>query len=158
MHQLIGLIGLLFAAAAPAGTPQGLEWTPADTAAVGATCGDMPMAQLAALPVAQRTARLACYTRESARRLSTRLPHQVDDVTVLERISVDGTELTYHNKVSVLRADVPAAAIQTFTTNVRTTVCNSEGMRNTIQVGGSYRYIWVDRNGEPLAQLLVTSC
>ena len=159
MHKLIGLtglVGLLFTAGTA--SAQGLDWTAEDTAAVGAACGDMPMAQLATLPAAQRTARLSCYTREAARRLGTRLPHQVDDVTMLERLTVEGTQLTYHNKVSVSRADVPAAAIQTLLGNVRTTVCGSESMRGTIGVGGSYRYIWLDRNNETLAELNVTSC
>jgi len=131
----------------------------ADAAAVTAACGgEVTPAQLAAMTKAAATARLACFTRVAGARFNRKLPMNVDPSTVLERVSTEGTRLTYHYKVDLVAANVPAAAIEGLRTKVRTNVCQSGDMREVISVGGSYRYLWNDRAGAQLAELLVSSC
>ncbi|HEY5720814.1 MAG TPA: hypothetical protein VIT45_00680 [Allosphingosinicella sp.] len=131
----------------------------AEAAAVAAACGgDMTPAQMAAMPKAKVAARLSCFNREAAVRFNRKLPMNVDPQTILERVSTEGTLLTYHYKVDVLTADVPAASLETVKTSVRAKVCNAADMRNIISAGGSYRYLWNDRAGAQLAELVVSSC
>jgi hypothetical protein len=131
----------------------------ADAAAVATACGgEVSHEQFVQLPLAERVAKLSCFTREAAGRFNTELPKKIDDATTLESVSAQGTQLTYHYRVSFARADLKPGALDAFKPTVTDKVCNAEDMRSIVSVGGSYRYEWLDRNGEAIGALVVDRC
>jgi hypothetical protein len=157
------LASLLFVAAQPAQaatpSPAPAEAPNADAAAVAAACGgEIYPADIPKISKAELARRLACFTREAAKHFNLRLPQQVDAKTTLQRVSAEGTILTYHYTVDLLRSELPPGALDAFKPTVRTKVCGAADMRNIISLGGSYRYVWLDRNGEAIGELLVSSC
>ena len=131
----------------------------ADGAAVAAACGgEVQREQLMAMPKAKRVEKLSCFTREAAKRFNKTLPQKVDDVTVLQRVSAEGTILTYYSAVNVLKSDLPAGALEAFKPKVHQQVCAAADMKLIISVGGSYQYRWYDKNAEAIGETTVSSC
>jgi hypothetical protein len=118
----------------------------------------MTYEQIPNMPRAQVAERLGCFTREIARRLNQQLPWKGDPFTTLDSVSAEGTTLTYHYTVDLARAQLPPAMLEALKARVRTTVCGEEEMRTTIGIGGAYRYLWNDREGGRIDELLVASC
>jgi hypothetical protein len=132
---------------------------PVDAAALAAACGgELMPADLSKMSKAAIAARLICFTREAAARFNKTLPNQVDAKTLLERVSAEGTTLTYHYKVDVLVNELRPGAVETFKPTVKGKVCGAADMRSIISIGGAYRYLWSDRNGASIGELVVNSC
>ena len=152
MRNLL-LAGLFLAAPAFAAA----QTTPAeDTAAAPlvAACGDVsPEDDEAAI-----AAKLACFTAEAAKAANAELPRKVDEVLTLERVSAEGTRITYHYTLAILAADIPAGALDTMKASVVDSVCKAEPMRAAMAAGGSYRYLWADQAGAPVSELVMTAC
>ncbi|HEX2763168.1 MAG TPA: hypothetical protein VHM92_04895 [Allosphingosinicella sp.] len=130
-----------------------------DTEAVVAACGgEFSAADTGAMSKAELSKRLACVIREAGKSLQAQLPMKVDALTTLQRVSTEELMFTYHYDVDLLRSDVAAGAFESVRAAVREKVCNDPNMRNTIGLGGSYRYLWNDRKGEQLGELTVSSC
>ncbi|HEX5183164.1 MAG TPA: hypothetical protein VFW19_08445 [Allosphingosinicella sp.] len=147
---------LLIAAAQPASGPAPAN---GDAAAVAAACGgEIYDADIARMSKAALAARLACFTREAANGLNRQLPQRIDKATLLQRVSAEGTTLTYHYSVDLLSSELKPGALDAFKPNVIAKVCAATDMRRIISIGGSYRYIWLDRNGVTLGDLVVSSC
>lgn len=156
--RIAAQIACLLIAFATAASAQ-LESRPDDVAAVAAACGaEVTIAQLKAMPRAQAEARIACFQREAAKRVNLQLPSKIDAVTTLESVTTEGPILTYHFKIDLLSANIAPANLDTFKSNVRTKVCGTQSMVQTIQAGGSYRYLWKDRNDTRFAELFVSAC
>ncbi len=152
------IVALTVLAAAP-GAPAAAQIAPLDSASVAAACGgEMSYDQIPTMPKAEVAKRLGCYTREFASQLSRQLPVKVDPVTTLESVTAEGTTLSYHYRADLLRAQLPREALAGLKAGVRTKVCQSEDMRNTVSIGGAYRYVWNDREGQRIGEMIVTSC
>jgi len=148
---------LLALAAAPA--PALAQANPVDGAAVAAACGgEVQRDQFVRLTKAEQVRRLSCFTREAAVRFNRTLPNKVDAATTLDRVSADGTTLTYHYTVNLLRSELRPGALDAFKPTVKSKVCAAADMNMIISVGGSYRYVWADRTGQPIGDLLVDRC
>ncbi|TFI56634.1 hypothetical protein E2493_19170 [Sphingomonas parva] len=155
-----GLAATLVAAPAAAqiAKPTQAEQEAAAAAVASACGGDVSSDEAAKMPRAAIAAKLSCFTREAAKRFNTQLPQKVDEVTVLERVSAEGTRLTYHYTVDLLVADLPAGTSEAMQTGVRANVCKADDMRATMALGGSYRYVWIDRNRKPITEAVVSGC
>lgn len=149
----------ILAALVCAGSPAHAQVPSSDGAAVAAACGgEVQREQFVRLPKAEQVRRLTCFTREAAVRFNRTLPNKVDAATTLERVSADGTMLTYHYTVDILRADLRPGALDTFKPTVKAKVCAAADMNMIVSVGGSYRYSWMDRAGEQIGDYLVDRC
>lgn len=157
MRCPIAIAPLLCAAAMPSAAAA--QSNPADGAAIAAACGgEVQHDQFVRLPKAQQVRKLSCFTREAAKRFNATLPSKVDEATTLDRVSADGVTLIYHYTVNVLRAQLRPGALEAFKPTVKSKVCAAADMRSIISVGGSYRYLWNDRAGQPIGELLVDRC
>ena len=147
-------VALLVAVADPAKKP-----TTEDAQEVADACGgELYPEDIPKMTKAQVTAKLACFTREAAKKFNKGLPSKVDDSTTLTSVSANGVTLTYHYKVNLLREDLKPGALEAFKPGVKARVCNAEDMRSIIDTGGSYAYEWIDRNGRLIGRLLVDAC
>lgn len=155
------LAALIFVFAAPAAAAQSTPAAsnPVDSAAVASACGgEVPHDQFVKLPKAVQFKKLSCFTREAAVRFNKTLPNKVDEATTLERVAASGTTLTYFYRVNILKAELRPGALDAFKPTVIKKVCGAPDMRSIISVGGSYRYVWADRAGVEIGQLLINAC
>lgn len=152
-------IAVLLVLLAATGAPAAAQLAPVDDSAAAEACGgDLTYDQVRIMPKAEVARRLGCFTREAARQLNLQLPVKVDPVTTLEQVTAEGTTLIYRYSADVLRGQVAPEALEAAKAGVRAKVCQSQDMRDTIGIGGVYRYIWNDRAGERLGELVVASC
>jgi hypothetical protein len=107
---------------------------------------------------AQRIEILSCFNREAVRLMTPRLPIQVDSMTSLTAVVASGPLLTYHSRVDVDASQVTAAQMQMVHQAARANACGQPSMRQTLALGGSYAYVWTDRNGRSLTPLRIDSC
>lgn len=110
------------------------------------------------MTIEERRAMIGCVFRQTAAQMNPQLPARVDEITIMERMSVSGATLTYHSRVEVDVAEVSRDGIAALEKATRAYVCNEQSMRSTIGMGGSYRYVWVDASGQPLHSALVEAC
>ena len=101
---------------------------------------------------------IACVNAASARQINAQLPVQIDDVTRLDRVTTQGTELTYHYSVARRARDLPARFRPAIEQSTRGHVCGEPQMVQTMRRGGVYAYRWVDANGVPIHQIRITGC
>jgi hypothetical protein len=116
---------------------------------------ERPMTELSA---AARNSILACVNRQAAESLNRQLPMQIDEMTILESVAAEGTLLTYSARITMTRAELPADAAELLGESTRRYVCGTTDMVETISYGGSYRYVWIDANGQPVHQLTILAC
>jgi len=130
-----------------------------DVATVASACGgDITHGALAAMPRDQAHAKMACFTREAARLFNAELPMKTDEHTILERVEADGTRITFHNRLTVAAAEIPAGMFDLLEKDISTGTCEDAETRGMIGLGGSYRYIWRDKAGATLDELVVDRC
>jgi hypothetical protein len=157
MRHAFSAVLLALPAFAPAAAQDSAK--AADAAAVATACGgEVSHEQFVQLPPAERVAKLSCFTREAAKRFNATLPKKVDEATMLESVSAQGTQLTYHYRVTFARTDLKPGALDAFKPTVTEKVCTAEDMRAIVAVGGSYRYEWLDKNGAAIGSLVVDRC
>jgi hypothetical protein len=161
MRSMLALPILLLCLAGPAaarGEPAAAA-TKEDGEALAAACGgDMSEADMRKLPPAVMREKMACFTREAAKRFNETLPTQVDPVTTLQSVSASGVTLTYHFTVAIARQDVPAGALDKLKAMVADKVCKAADMSQIIKMGGAYAYEWKDKNGELIGAHVVDRC
>jgi hypothetical protein len=107
---------------------------------------------------AAREALLACSQARAADALRERLPMQVDEVTTMESIAVEGTMLVYTSRIALDRSDLREDAAQILDQSTRTNVCSQEDMAATLSYGGAYAYVWLDRSGNLIHRAEIRSC
>lgn len=106
----------------------------------------------------QRRQIVACFNAAAAQQVNAQLPKQIDPVTRLDRIAADGALLTYHYTILRPASSLPAAGIEQIKTQTRRLVCVQPQMRQTLELGGSFAYRWVDNQGAPLGDLRIDAC
>ena len=110
------------------------------------------------LSAAQRETMMSCAQGEAARQLNAQTPILVDEISAVDAVTAEGTQLTYHMQVLVNLADVTDAQRAGVVQATRGNVCGLEQMRRTMAMGGSYRYIWTDRTGAEIARTVIAGC
>jgi hypothetical protein len=106
----------------------------------------------------QRRQIVACVNMASARQVNAQLPRQVDDATRWDRVTTEGTLLTYHYTVMRSASQLPAQIGQQLETRTRAMVCGQPQMRQTIQFGGAYAYRWLDNQGQLIHETRIDAC
>lgn len=106
----------------------------------------------------QRRVIVGCLNASLARQVNPQLPRQIDEVTRLDRLSTDGSLLTYHYTILRAASSLPSNAPQQIETMMRRTVCAQPQMRQTLQMGGAYGYRWVDSQGVLVHQIRIDAC
>jgi len=106
----------------------------------------------------QRRTIVGCINTAAARQVNAQLPRQIDQITRLDRLSTEGPLLTYHYTIQRAASSLPAGAAQQLGTMTRTMVCNQAQMRQTLQLGGSYAYRWVDNQGVLIHEIRIDAC
>ncbi|TFI56633.1 hypothetical protein E2493_19165 [Sphingomonas parva] len=74
---------------------------------------------------------------------------------VLERLTAQGLELTWHYRVG---PDMPADATEIFWRLARSAVCSGEERRGLIALGVRHRILWADRADRTLRETVVDRC
>ena len=108
--------------------------------------------------VEQRRQIVGCINTAAARQVNAQLPKQIDEITRLDSISTEGPLLTYHYTILRPVSSLPAGAAERLGTMTRTMVCGQAQMRQTLQLGGSYAYRWVDNAGVLIHEVRIDNC
>ena len=107
---------------------------------------------------AERIAMISCAQRQSARQVNAQLPNQIDEITVLERITADGARLTYHSRLALAATRITAAQRAALIEGTRNFVCSNDDMLQTMSYGGSYGYVWIDPDDVEIARTVIEGC
>lgn len=131
-----------------------------ETARIAAQCvepglGERPMAELTP---GQIQAIVACAMRNASVALNRQLPLRIDEITILESTTVDGTTLSYNGRIDLGAGEIVADAPQRLERASRTYVCSQADMVQTMSFGGAYAYSWVDREGAPVHRFVISGC
>jgi hypothetical protein len=111
---------------------------------------------LADITPEQRRTVVACINAAAVQQINGQLPRQIDQVTRLDRVTSEGTLLTY--QYTVTAPNLPPNIGTQLQAMTRTTVCGQPQMRQTLELGGAYAYRWVDANGREIATARVDAC
>lgn len=107
---------------------------------------------------AQAQAVISCVNREVARRMSASLPTRVDESTTLIGVIAAGPTVIYSMRIDGLREDYSREDIARQEQQVRDNVCGTPEMRSVIGYGGSYQYVWLDREGRRMHSFAIETC
>lgn len=152
----LSLLGLL--ASAPAQNSLNIPMPSPDQVRRCFPPGTSDTTPMAGLSAEQRRALTACAQALVADQINSVAPRAVDEVTTLQSASATGTTLQYNYQLALDAAQVSAAARSQVEQATRTFVCGEPNMRATMSNGGAYRYVWNDRAGQLVHQVLITSC
>lgn len=111
--------------------------------------------RLMAVTEAEQRAMMACGQRAAVALIRERLPIQVDPITTLEAISLEGYEVSYRYRLAI---DAPVIDADQLTTRVRRDVCGNNRMAAMMSAGGSYHYLWLDGSGRTIAEMTIDRC
>lgn len=106
----------------------------------------------------QRRQIVGCINTAAARQVNAQLPKQIDEITRLDSLSTEGPLLTYHYTILRPAASLPAGSGERLANMTRTMVCGQPQMRQTLQLGGSYAYRWVDNAGVLIHEVTISAC
>ena len=101
---------------------------------------------------------IGCIFRATSDQISSQLPMKMDATTTLVAVSSTGPRLNYTYLVDVNARDFGAQQVATLAESTRLSVCQSSDMADTISMGGSFFYRWVDKSGTALHSMLIESC
>ena len=108
--------------------------------------------------VEQRRQIVGCINTAAARQVNAQLPKQIDEITRLDSLSTEGPLLTYHYTIQRAASSLPPGSGERLASMTRTMVCGQPQMRQTLQLGGSYAYRWVDNAGVLIHELRIDNC
>jgi hypothetical protein len=106
----------------------------------------------------QRRQIVGCINTAAANQVNAQLPRQIDEITRLDRLSTDGPLLTYHYTILRAASELPPGSGERLGTMTRTMVCGQAQMRQTLELGGSYAYRWVDNTGALIHEIRIDNC
>lgn len=106
----------------------------------------------------QRRQVVACFNAQTAEQLNPQLPRQIDPITRLDRLSAAGPVLTYYYTVSRSAASLGPNVGQQIESGIRRMACSQAPMRQSMEMGGSYKYRYVDNQGQLIHEFTVETC
>jgi hypothetical protein len=106
----------------------------------------------------QRRQIVGCINTAAARQVNAQLPKQIDEITRLDSLSTEGPLLTYHYTIQRAASSLPPGSGERLASMTRTMVCGQPQMRQTLQLGGSYAYRWVDNAGVLIHEVRIDNC
>tara|TARA_B100000678_G_C18127411_1_gene469273 strand:+ start:137 stop:613 length:477 start_codon:yes stop_codon:yes gene_type:complete len=131
-----------------------------DQAAATQPCTDQYADSLNANSVSDEEwiAIISCVFTNTAAQMDAGLPEKIDEITSLVSVSSNGATFKYVYVLDVDVADVRQANIDSLKAATRNNACTSANMVQTMELGGSYFYRWVDRSGTLITTMLIEGC
>jgi hypothetical protein len=106
----------------------------------------------------QRVQLVTCLNSQSVTQLRTQLPVRIDPVTTLVDIQSQGPVLSYRYQVDMDASQLPPNASGQIEQQTRSATCGRTEARQLLELGGSYAYTWVDRSGQTIHSMQLSSC
>ena len=113
---------------------------------------------MSAISRRQIHAMVGCANGLVAGRINSITPAEVDPLTTLVSAEATGTALPSNYRVDLDARAVTDDQRRAIERSTRAMSAPRPDMVRTIGYGGSYRYVWRDRAGVPLQQLLIDRC
>ena len=101
---------------------------------------------------------ISCVFANTSAQMDAQLPKKIDPITTLVSVSSNGPTFNYTYVLDVSMADVQQANIDSLQTATKQNACTDPAMTQTIGLGGSYFYRWVDRSGTQITSMLIDAC
>lgn len=101
---------------------------------------------------------IACVFANTAAQMDPQLPKKVDEITTLVAVSSNGPTFNYTYVLDISLADVRQQNIDSLEATTMQNACSDPSMSQTIVLGGSYFYRWVDRSGTQITSMLIDAC
>lgn len=88
-----------------------------------------------------------------------KLPYRVDEVTILERFSVNGMRVVYGYRIEADKSQIDGAKLKaTLEPKSRGAMCAQGTTRRLIASGVSFQHTYFDSSGQQVASFAITSC
>jgi hypothetical protein len=94
--------------------------------------------------------------RDTAQELAKQLPLDLGNGTILQSVSSFGQVLQYNYTMETTRVAIDLAAFRRDLAGVQRSVCRDENMRWVLELGGSYRYVYVGSDGDQIGETTVS--
>lgn len=101
---------------------------------------------------------VGCANRQAAAQIRPRLPMRIDNVTTLETVTAADTAVNYTYRIDLDAGNVSPDVRGQLEQTIRASVCAQANMRQTMTLGGTYNYTWLDRSGEIIDRLEIDRC
>ncbi len=101
---------------------------------------------------------ISCVFTNTAAQMDAQLPKKIDPITTLVSVSSNGPTFNYTYVLDVSMADVQQQNIDSLEAATRQNACTDPAMTQTIGLGGSYFYRWVDRSGTQITSMRIDAC
>lgn len=101
---------------------------------------------------------ITCVFTNTAAQMDSQLPKKVDQMTTLVSVSSNGPTFNYTYVLDVAMDSVRQENIDSLEAATQQNTCSTDSMVNTISLGGSYFYRWVDRSGTQITSMLIDGC
>lgn len=93
---------------------------------------------------------------EAAAQLNAQAPIKLDNITTLVSAKADHVTMIYLNQVAVDPGHFEEAKFEADQkTRLIGFVCGEENMRKTLNLGGRFRYDWIDKTGEAIGSVSI---
>lgn len=106
----------------------------------------------------QRIQMVSCLNTQSANQLRGQLPVRIDQATTLVDLQAQGPVLNYRYRVDMDSSSLPPNAGAQIEQQTRNAACANRDARRLLELGGAYAYTWVDRGGQTIHSMQLTSC
>lgn len=88
--------------------------------------------------------------------MRARLPKKIDAITSMLWVENQGTKIIYENQIAMDGAKIDYAKKVKMLQVIVANNCNTPGPRKLLQLGASFRYVYVDINAKPVTTIDVT--
>lgn len=134
---------------------QSFEPTEAEYEAMANRCGgDIDYEQL---EKAEQAAFLSCVIRAFADWYNAKGSKWGNETIVIERVSAQGTEVTYHLRLPYAAAELEPDTLETYQAKVQQLLCEPSSS-SMFEAGGSYRVGFMDKQGVELGAVFGKPC
>lgn len=102
-----------------------------------------------------RQERIAKASTSIAKRLSFSLPRKIDDTVTLQKVSSNGTTLTFYYLLNRKIAGTEALKIlEERKKNIKATHCSNPSMEKVLRMGGAFRFSFTDVRGSEIGSFV----
>src|SRR3954468_18988393 len=140
--MVLSAVALIFASATAQAAPQ---------------CPNLSTQSVSELPVAERLTITACAQRLAADAINAQQATRHDPRMTL-KADVEGSTLRYNYRLALDARQVPEPRRAEMERMIRADQCADAGARVVLANGGSYRFIWKDRSGAVIRDVLIDRC
>ena len=93
----------------------------------------------------------------AAEEIRKQLPMRIDEITTLQSVLSAGKALIYNYRMSLKKSDLDTNEfIAKMTENLAHNVCQQKQMRNILNLGGNYKYVYMGADGLLIGDITIT--